>query len=271
MTYSLEARPPARDGPRSRAIEALGPWFHNLHLPSGEQTAPNHPLGDFPRFKWEQIRGCIPADLTGKTALDIGCNAGFYSIELARRGARVVGLEPAPRYLAQSRWAVREFGLENRIELLPLTVYDLCRPDTSLPEIFDIVVFMGVLYHLRYPLLGLDLAASRVGGLLVFQTLTTPDDEIAHVPDDLPISERARLAAPGWPRLAFVEGKLASDPTNWWVPNAACCEAMLRSAGLRIVRRPGHEIYICEPMSSASRHAWVRELGSALPSPPPSV
>ena len=67
-------------------IAALGPWFHNLHLPDGTQTVPDHFLGDFPTFKWEQIRDYLPADLAGWTALDIGCNAGFYSFELARRG-----------------------------------------------------------------------------------------------------------------------------------------------------------------------------------------
>ena len=70
-------------------IAALGPWFHNLHLPDGTQTAPGHFLGDFPTFKWEQIRDHLPTDLSGWTALDIGCNAGFYSFELARRGATV--------------------------------------------------------------------------------------------------------------------------------------------------------------------------------------
>src|SRR5689334_394872 len=59
-------------------IAALAPWFHNLHLPDGSQTAPNHPLGDFPCFKWEQISESVPERLEDWTALDIGCNAGFY-------------------------------------------------------------------------------------------------------------------------------------------------------------------------------------------------
>src|SRR5690606_25193801 len=56
-------------------IDALGPWFHNLHL-DGLETAPTHPFGDFPTFKWEQIAPHIDADLSGRTVLDIGCNAG---------------------------------------------------------------------------------------------------------------------------------------------------------------------------------------------------
>jgi tRNA (mo5U34)-methyltransferase len=71
----------------------LAPWFHNLHLPNGRQTAPDHPLGDFPAFKWRQIAHHVPADLSGKRALDIGCNAGFYSFELAGRGAQVLAID----------------------------------------------------------------------------------------------------------------------------------------------------------------------------------
>ena len=74
-------------------IRALGPWFHNLTI-RGVQTAPDHFLGDYPSLKWRQFAHAIPADLTGRTVLDIGCNAGFYSLEMKRRGAaRVVGID----------------------------------------------------------------------------------------------------------------------------------------------------------------------------------
>ena len=86
-------------------IEQLGPWFHNLHLPNGAQTAPHHTLGDFPAFKWQQLEDYIPADLSGWEVLDIGCNAGFYSIELARRCANVLGIDVDPHYLRQAEWA----------------------------------------------------------------------------------------------------------------------------------------------------------------------
>lgn len=83
----------------------LGPWFHNLHLPDGTETAPDHPLGDFPRFKWDCIAPLLPADLSGWRVLDVGCNAGFYTIALAQRGAAVLGVDIDARYLAQARWA----------------------------------------------------------------------------------------------------------------------------------------------------------------------
>src|SRR4051812_27880454 len=108
-------------------ILELAPWFHNLHLPDGTQTAPEHFLGDFPSFKWLEIASWIPEDLNGWTALDIGCNAGFYSFELARRGARVVGIDRDPHYLAQAQWAAGQFGLEDRVEFRHMQIYDLAQ------------------------------------------------------------------------------------------------------------------------------------------------
>ncbi len=224
------------------AIAALGPWFHNLHLPDGRQTAPDHPLGDFPSFKWAEIGAALPADLTGRRALDIGCNAGFYSFELARRGAAVLAVDHDEHYLRQARWAREQLGLEDRVELRRMTVYDLGRVD----EQFDVVLFLGVLYHLRHPLLALDLVSQRVRGTLVLQTLTLPGDERVDAPADLPLEERARLLEPGWPTMAFVEHSMAGDPTNWWLVNESAVEAMVRSTGLRVVGRPGHEMWLCE-------------------------
>jgi tRNA (mo5U34)-methyltransferase len=228
---------------RHAEIDGLGPWFHNLHLPDGSQTAPDHFLGDFPHYKWQVLAPMLPAHLAGWTALDVGCNAGFYSFELARRGARVVGIDVDEHYLRQARWAAREYGLEDAVEFRRQQVYELARSE----ERFDLVLFMGVLYHLRYPMLGLDIVARRVRRLFVLQTLTMNDAEIFEDTGDRPIMERDVFDEPGWPKLAFIEGRFANDPTNWWVPNQAAIEAMLRSSGLAVRERPGHEIYLCEP------------------------
>src|SRR5205823_2679501 len=94
--------------------------------------------------------------------------AGFYSFELARRGADVLGIDHDEHYLAQARWARGRYGLEDQVELRHLGVYDLAR----VPETFDVVLFMGVLYHLRHPLLAIEIVAERVGRTLVLQTMT---------------------------------------------------------------------------------------------------
>jgi tRNA (mo5U34)-methyltransferase len=236
-------------------IAELAPWFHNLHLPSGHTTAPDHPLGDFPSFKWEQIAPHLPQDLTGKRVLDIGCNAGYYSFQLAARGAEVLAFDVDEHYLQQARWAAPQLDPDGRIEFRRMQVYDLV--DT--PERFDVTLFLGVLYHLRYPLLALDLVAERTGGTLILQTLTMPGDAPVTSPPDLGIDERAALTQPGWPRAAFIERDLAGDPTNWWAADDACVQAMVRSAGLRVADTPAHEIYVCERDPQHDHAASLRE------------
>ena len=122
------------------------------------------------------------------------------------------------------------------------------------------MLFMGVFYHLRYPLLALDIVARKVEKLLVFQTMTMPGGEVVE-PGDHAINERESLLEPGWPKMAFIEHYFAGDPTNWWLPNHAGVEALLRSAGFRITGYPGHEIYRCEPDPEAPScvTSWNRE------------
>jgi len=99
----------------------------------------------------------------------------------------------------------------------------------------------------------------------VLQTLTMPGDERTTAPADLDIDERERMRDPGWPKMAFIERKLADDETNWWAPNHAAVEAMLRSAGLEVTARPGHEIYVCRPrpLDAKARALVLSELDAA--------
>jgi tRNA (mo5U34)-methyltransferase len=221
-------------------VRALGPWFHNLDL-GGVWTAPDHFLGDYPGLIWRQLQDAFPARLDGRTVLDIGCNAGFFSLEMRRRGAsRVVGLDPDPRYLAQARLASEVTGLE--VEYRALSVYEVAR----LGERFDLVLFMGVLYHLRHPLLALDLIRAHVAGdLLVFQSMIRGSQGRLPVAPDYPFSETEIFDHPSWPKLHFVEREYAGDWTNWWIPNRACVEAMLRSTGFAPAPVPGTEVYLC--------------------------
>jgi tRNA (mo5U34)-methyltransferase len=238
-----------------REIRALGPWFHNLEL-GGVQTAPEHFLGDYPRVNYRRFADALPADLRGKTVLDVGCNAGFYAFEMKRRGAaRVVAIDTDARYLAQARLAARVLGLA--IELRELDVYRIA----ELRERFDLVIFMGVLYHLRHPLLALDLLHDHaVGGLLLFQSMQRGPDAVAPIARDYDFGETAIFERPAHPAMYFVEHRYAHDWTNWWIPNRACVEAMLRSAGFVVERHPEREVYLCR---RAPRRA--NELTEVLP------
>jgi tRNA (mo5U34)-methyltransferase len=231
--------PTSREDIRRRA-EALGPWFHNIEL-HGVWTAPDHFLGDYPAVKWQRFSHAIPQDLSGRTVLDIGCNGGFYSLEMKKRGAaRVVGIDYDEGYLAQARFAANVTGLD--IEFRKLSVYDV----GVLRERFDIVLFMGVLYHLRHPLLALDLIHEHVAAdLLVFQSMQRGAKVVDEVGENYTFWESDHFDSPGYPKLHFIEHRYANDPTNWWAPNAACAEAMLRSAGFEILSHPEVEVYIC--------------------------
>jgi methyltransferase (TIGR04290 family) len=250
--YVREASPttraPARGRPTRphgrallRRIEQLGPWFHNLEL-DGISTAPEHFLGDYPRCKLQSFVHGLPDDLEGASVLDIGCNAGFYTFELKRRNAgRVLAIDSNEHYLAQARLAAEVLDVRD-IEFRNLSVYDVA----TLRERFDVVLFMGVLYHLRHPLLALDLLHEHVvGDRLLFQSMLRGSKAIAALAPDYPFEHTAVFETPGYPCMSFVEHCYAGDPSNWWIPNRACVEAMLRSAGFSIEWRLSDDVYWC--------------------------
>ena len=112
-----------------------------------------------------------------------------------------------------------------------LSVYDVA----ALGERFDIVFFIGVLYHLRHPLLALDLIHEHAAkDLLVFQSMQRGSDAIMQLREDYEFWETAIFDDPAFPKLHFIEHSYAHDPTNWWAPNRACAAAMVRSAGFTI-------------------------------------
>jgi tRNA (mo5U34)-methyltransferase len=205
------------------------------------KTAPDHFLGDYPSLKWRRFADAIPRDLRGRTVLDIGCNAGFYSIEMKRRGAdRVAAIDSDERYLSQARFASEVCKVE--IEFRRMSVYDVA----VLGEKFDLVIFMGVFYHLRHPLLALDLLHEHVvKNTLVFQSMLRGSARVERVEKDYPFWEEEVFKRPAFPHMSFIEESYAKDPTNWWIPNRACMEAMLLSAGFEITAHPEEEVYIC--------------------------
>lgn len=242
------AIPPARErrpytrGEIEDGVRKLGDWFQNLDL-YGVRTAPAHFLGDFPTIKWKRFSHVIPEDLTGKSVLEIGCNAGFYAFEMKKRGAsRVVAIDFDDYYLDQARFAAGVLGFDD-VDFRRLSVYDV----GALREKFDLVLFMGLVYHLRHPLLALDLVHEHVArDLLVYQSLQRGSPEAEPLREDYDFWETEIFDRPGYPKLHFVEKKYSHDETNWWVPNAACSAAMLRSAGFQVLAHPEEEVFLCK-------------------------
>lgn len=196
-------------GELNEAVRQIN-WRHRIDLGHGITTPGNDRT-------LERLRHLgLPESLEGKTVLDIGAWDGFYSFESERRGAE--------RVVALDRWGegvVRKEGfnlarrtLGSRVEDIDLDVLDI------LPErlgTFDVVLFLGVLYHLRHPMLALERIRGITGELLILES---------HVDG---ISRRR-------PVMTFYPGsELNSDPTNWWGPNPGALLAMVRAAGFRNV------------------------------------
>ena len=185
------------------------PWYHVIELPGGVVT----PGRDDPRDRLPLLE--IPDDLSGMSVLDVGAWDGFFSFECERRGAaRVVAADwfawREAAHGSKSSFELARSALGSRVEDVEIRVEDLAPERVGT---FDLVLFLGVLYHVRNPLQALDAVASVTAGRLVLET---------HV--DLALRRRAAAA--------FYPGtELEDDHTNWWGPNPAAVAGMLRAAG----------------------------------------
>ncbi len=180
-------------------------WWHQIELPGGHLT----PGPDRSAEKLAALR--LP-DLRGKTVLDVGALDGYFSFAAERRGAsRVVALDT---YMWQKPGGKDGFeyargALGSNVESVEVEVLDIS-PETV--GRFDVVLFLGVLYHMRHPLLALERIAEVTEELLVLETLV-----------DLTFLRS--------PAAAFYPWALFRDDTNWWGPNQAAVVGMLRSVG----------------------------------------
>jgi len=224
-------------------MEELSPWYHNIHLPSGEQTAPQHPLGDFPNFIWKKFSGTMPVDMSPYTVLDIGCNSGFYAIECAKRGAAVTAIDPDIRCIEQARWVAEESGVSDKITFHQMQVYDLVKTTRK----FDIVFFMGLFYQLRYPLLAMDIITEKVKKLLIFQSLNSANDTEDGLVYDFGYTREHDIEGIGWQDMTFAENTFPGDPANMWLLNSPAVKAIFRNAGFKFNSSPGHGIFFFEP------------------------
>lgn len=191
-------------------------WWHTIDLGHGVIT----PGVNKSPAKLKKLR--LLDKLQGKTVLDIGACDGFYSFEAERRGAkRVLAIDSVAWQVSKAGFELARKVLNSKVEDMEMEVLDLSPERIGM---FDVVLFLGVFYHLRHPLLALEHVASVTREQLILET---------HV--DLLRHRR--------PAMAFYPGaELNNDPSNWWGPNRAAIEAMLRTVGFRRVtmvsRRP---------------------------------
>jgi tRNA (mo5U34)-methyltransferase len=212
-------------------------WHHTMDLGHGIVT----PGGDATLEKLSTLG--LPASFVGKTVLDIGAWDGFFSFEAERRGAsRVVAMDYYCWLQSEGHPSKAGFELARRafassVEDVTLDVLELGPERLGM---FDVVLFLGVLYHVRHPLLALERVFSVTSDLLILET------------------EVARLGAQRPMLVFFPDDELGGDATNWWAPNEAAVVAMLRDVGFRDVRVLASR----KPVVSAAR--GIRRLARAV-------
>lgn len=194
-------------------------WWHTIDLGNGILTPG---IDDSPR-KLQRL--CIPEDLTGKSVLDIGAWDGFFSFEAEKRGAsRVLALDSyawnGSTWGSKRGFELARRALGSQVEDMELEVLDIS-PQTV--GVFDVVFFLGVLYHMRHPLLALERMSKVTRELLVLETVV-----------DLLSTSRPAMAI-------YPDGALYGDPSNWNGINLPALRAMLREVGFRrieVVQKP---------------------------------
>jgi tRNA (mo5U34)-methyltransferase len=163
----------------------------------------------------------IPEDLSGKTVLDIGAWDGFFSFEAERRGAKRVLATDSYCWSGEG-WGTKEgFDTARRVLGSSVEDHEIDVMDLSPERVgtFDVVLFIGVLYHLRHPFLAIERVASVTDGLLILDTHTALVNE-----------QRPMM-------LFYPTNELNDDYTNWWGANPPAVEAMLRDVGFTHVDR----------------------------------
>ena len=221
----------------SQKINEYKNWFHNIEIAEEVYTNPD---SEYSSNRWKIIAPYVIGKVKDKVCLDVGSSSGFFSIKLIENGAKkVIGIDQGEqnKVVEQARFAINEMGIRN-IEYKTLSVYDIEELDTR----FDFTLFLGVLYHLRYPLLALD-KLRKVTDRMIIQTITTKIEdphkknfEYKFRPPHLDnISLRSDVFyKPGYPKIHFIENKLDGDISNKCLPNVEGVVSMLRASGFKI-------------------------------------
>ena len=219
-------------------ISRMGPWYHDVKLGPGLSTNPLHE--EYMANRWRFLEPFIPEDLHRKSVLDIGCNSGFFSFQMRKRNAgRVVGIDIMPHLLAQARFLSHWF--EQPLELRELGAYDV----ESLGS-FDVVIFIGVLYHLKHPLYALEKIASICTDTMYLQSKLQGSEKDFEPADNYPFEEKQVFQRPEFLKMYFIEKSFNGDVSNWWFPNKSCLKAMIRTAGFRKIQDSLHpELMVC--------------------------
>jgi tRNA (mo5U34)-methyltransferase len=251
-------------------LKLLEPWFHRIDLGNGIFTKTESVMGepvDHPRETWEVIRQCLPADLTSKSVLDVGCNGGFYCVEAKRLGAgRVLGVDGQRQHVRQALFVRKVLGLE--LEFRRFNVYDL-QPATV--GVFDITLALGLIYHLKHLVLALERLHEVTKELLIVETAIIPPEQ---TPPSFvqPLGEIRQTLHPIFYAENPTEAK--EQVYNWFLPSPEALRALLLNTGFDDVTVFGvvrdRAVLVCRKNPSAvsaSVHDYVATLAFSVVPP----
>jgi tRNA (mo5U34)-methyltransferase len=251
-------------------LKMLEPWFHRIDLGDGIFTKTESVMGepvDHPRETWEVIRQCLPADLAGKSVLDVGCNGGFYCVEAKRRGAgRVLGVDGQRQHVRQALFVRKVLGLD--LEFRRFSVYDL-EPATI--GVFDITLALGLVYHLKHLVFALERLYEVTKELLIVETAIIPPEQ---TPESFvqALGEIRQKLHP----LVYAENppEAKEQVYNWFLPSPAALRALLLNTGFdevtifSVVR--DRAVLVCRKSSSGgARHVHDYVAALSFPTAPP--
>ena len=208
-------------------------WYQRIHLGQGVYTL------DEPAYHegvWQRLQASFPRDLSGASVLDVGTNAGYFAIQVKLRGAgRVVGIESLDEYFRQAILCRQILNLD--IEYLAIDAHQLeCVQDS-----FEIVMFTGILYHLKNPLHVLEQVGRVCQDSLIVETEIIAEDPRNCVYVRQGPMGQTRLNRCGTGIMKFIEhDELGGDNSNWWVPDTECVFGMLRTAGFKYFSAPNY-------------------------------
>jgi len=210
----------------SKELAAKG-WYHSFELPDGTL------IDGFMTVQQQKRRYAqfpIPGDLRGKRLLDIGAWDGWFSFEAERRGAEVTALDcvELPTFLdVRAR-------LGSKVDYRIMDFYEL--PAAGLGT-FDIVFFLGVLYHIRHPLLALEIVCALTREVAIVDSFVTDPEDWREHTGEIPSMEFYEL------------DELGNQFGNWFGPSVACLMGMCRAAGFARVEFLGtgdhHAVVAC--------------------------
>lgn len=213
-------------------------WFHSFQMPDGTDVNGVKPLA----IQLQEADLIFSSDLNGKSVLDIGAWDGFFSYEAERRGAkRVLATDhfcwSGPGWGNRDGFDYMHQVRDSKVESLDVDVLALS-PETL--GTFDVVLFLGVLYHVKDPYSCLEAAARMCSDHLVIETVT------ALLPEPLPAMRLYR------------QGELGDDPTNFWAPNHAALEVMLQNFGFSQIEFVASPVSPNHPLNRRPMRSFLR-------------